>query len=348
MFKIPWDEINKTVEDATARSFDSIFNSLDGLEAEVQGLMDKDLELYRDKIAEQIIDSACKKTAIIGGGAAMPDILPLAGWSTFIAAVGADFALTLREDLSMLMRLAYLYGQDVSREDRKKQAVGLLAAVGAKEGKGNPSKEVSKLMGMIGTKHLSRRLLIQVGKMLGERFFKRKLVKLIPGVGILLSGGVNFYSTRALGEYAQDYFIECSETGDRAPGFANQMKVFHQVYLQAMANVAKKDGDISEGELNSFKDSMLMFGYSDTEQEVCLAEFKDTETIADIDEEACRKFSKEDREFIFKSALGMMYVDGEAKGEQREYIEELADLLQMDRAAKERLEGEVKEDLGLS
>ncbi len=300
MFKIPWDEINKSVEDATARSFDSIFNSLDGLEAEVQGLMDKDLELYRDKVAEQIIGEACKKTAIIGGGAAIPDILPLAGWSTFIAAVGADFALTLREDLSMLMRLAYLYGQDVSREDRKKQAVSLLAAVGSKEGKGNPTREVTKLMGMIGTKHVSRKLLIKVGRKLGERFFKRKLIKLIPGVGILLSGGVNYYSTRTLGEYAQDYFVECAETGERAAGIANEMKLFHELYLRALANTAKKDGAICDEELTSFKDSMLMFGYTSAEQDKCLTELNDLENIVELETRDCKKLSEQDRSFILK------------------------------------------------
>ena len=347
MFNIPWDDINKSVEDATARSFDSIFNSLDGLEAEVQGLMDKDLELYRDKVAEQIIDEASKKTALIGGGAAIPDILPLAGWSTFIAAVAADFALTLREDLSMLMRLAYLYGQDVSREDRKKQAVSLLAAVGAKEGKGNPTREVSKLMGMIGTKHISRKLLIKVGRRLGERFFKRKIIKLIPGVGILLSGGVNYYSTRALGEYAQDYFVECAETGERAAGIANEMKLFHELYLRALANMAKKDGTICDEELTSFKDSMLMFGYTAAEQEKCLEELNDLEAIIELEARECKKLSEQDRSFILKSAISMMYANRTAEKEQRAYLLELAEALDLPEKEVDGLETEVREDLGL-
>lgn len=347
MFNIPWDDINKSVEDATARSFDSIFNSLDGLESEVQGMMDKDLEVYRDKIAEQIIDSASRQTAIIGGGAAVPDILPLAGWSTFIAAVGADFALTLREDLSMLMRLAYLYGQDVSREDRKKQAISLLAAVGAKEGSGNPAREVSKLMGMIGTKHVSRKLLIKVGRKLGERFFKRKMVKLIPGLGILLSGGVNYYSTRALGEYAQDYFIDAAESGERAAGIASEMKLFHELYLRALANMAKRDGDICDEEETSFKDSMLMFGYTTQEQERCLAELQAIDEVQELSVASCRRLSEQDRSFILKSVIGMMYANRTASKEQRSYLEELRDTLDLSEKVVQELEREVRDDLGL-
>jgi len=346
MFRIPWDSVNKTVEDATARTFDSIFDSLDGLEAEVQGLMDKDLEIYRDKIADQIITQACRKTAFIGGGAALPDLLPVAGWATFVAAVGADFALTLREDLSMLLKLAFLYGQDVTREDRKKQAISLLAVVGSGDGgKGNPAREVSKLMGMIGTKHISRRILVKIGKKLGERFFKRKLVKLIPGVGILLSGGVNYYSTRQLGEYARNYFVDRSESTDRASGISNEMKLFQSIYLHALSNVAKKDGDICPEEVDLLKDSMLMFGYTGSEQERCLKELHDLATIIELVEQDCRKLPEQDRTFILKQALTMMLANRKEHPDQAAYLAELRETLDIATTAFDDLEREVREDL---
>lgn len=347
MFKVPWDEINKTVEDATARTFDSIFSSLDGLEAEVQGLMDKDLEVYRDKIAAQIIDSAAARTAVIGGGAALPDLLPVAGWSTFVAAVGADFALTLREDLSMLLKMAFLYGQDVSREDRKRQAVSLLAAVGTRGGgDGSATGEMSKLMGMIGTKHVSRKVLVSIGKRLGERFFKRKLVKLIPGIGILLSGGVNYYSTRALGEYAQDYFAQVGTGKDRAGGISNEMRHFQETYLAILSTMAKRDGRVGDPEVEAIEDSMLMFGFAGPERDAVLRDLRDLEKDQDPDAAACRRLSEQDRSFMLKQAVAMMLADGDATEEQRAYLEELRVRFDVTPSMLAEIEREVRSELG--
>jgi uncharacterized protein (DUF697 family) len=328
MFKIPWDEIWKSVDEASTRSFHSIFDSLDGLEAEVQGLIDKDLDLYREKVAEDIIEDASRKTALIGGGAALPDLLPLAGWTTFIGAVAADFALTLRTDLSMLMKLAYLYGQDVSREERKKQAVALLAAVGGgKAGKGTIAGEASKLMGMIGTKHISRKLLIRLGRELGERFFRKKLVKLIPGVGILLSGGVNYYSTRYLGDCGQDYFIDNARENETAASASDDMQIFHRVYLSVLSNMAKLDGNVSDSEIVSLKDSMLMFGYSSAEQSNYLDELHKIDNIQEISSRDISTLSADDCSFILSSATEMMEVSETPSSEQRDYLKDLKTLL---------------------
>ena len=328
MIKIPWDEIWKSVDEASTRSFHSIFDSLDGLEAEVQGLIDKDLDVYREKVAEEIIEEACRNTALIGGAAALPDLLPLAGWSTFIGAVAADFALTLRTDLSMLMKLAYLYGQDVSREERKKQAVSLLAVVGGgKSGKGTVAGEASKLMGMIGTKHISRKLLVRLGRELGERFFRKKLVKLIPGVGILLSGGVNYYSTRLLGDCGQDYFIDNAQENETAASASDDMQVFHRVYLAVLSNIAKLDGNVSDDEITSLKDSMLMFGYSSAEQSHYLDELHKVNHIEEVASEDVTTLSADACSFIISSATEMMEVTDNPSPEQKDYLRELKSLL---------------------
>ena len=69
MWKLPWRDIERQIEKTVEGTFGSIFNSLDGIETEVQHLMDKDLDVYRDKIADQIISKAATNTGLVGSGA---------------------------------------------------------------------------------------------------------------------------------------------------------------------------------------------------------------------------------------------------------------------------------------
>jgi uncharacterized membrane protein YebE (DUF533 family) len=346
--KVPWDEIEKYLEDSSEGLFQSIFTDMESVESDVRNMVDKDIDVYRDKVAEEIIAQAAQHTMMIGGGAALPDLLPIGGWPMLIASIGTDFALTMREEVTMLLKLAYLYGRELSREERQQEALGLLKLAGEGKLESAASIEPSKLLGLIGTKHISKKILVELGTKLGMRFYKKKLVALIPGIGILLSGGVNYFSTRKIGEYAQQFYqarARSGRWGDASP-IAN-MDAFERCFLQVMVNLAKVDKLISKDEMMLLKDSMLMFGLGDKESKVFLKQLEDHETMAPIDAQDIKGLSREDRRYILKQGLHMIYADRKKTPEEASYLEVLSRKFEVPASLVEDLEREVKKELGI-
>ncbi|MBI4867315.1 MAG: DUF533 domain-containing protein [Candidatus Wallbacteria bacterium] len=346
--KIPWKDIEDYLDKTVGKTFDTLFSGMDSQEDEVKAKMDADLAKSRDLLADEIIYDSCKRTALIGGGAALPDLLPLGGWPMMIASIGTDFTLTLREELAMLSKLAYLYGQDASRELRQREAIGLLAAVKTGEGepKSSATAEVSKLMAMMGAKHLSRKLIGQILKEIGKRFYKRKLIALIPGVGIFLSGGVNFISTRSLGEYAKAYYQRRKTGNSEVDGIVSEIQHFQKCYLQVMVNMAKVDKKIPREEEDLLKDSLLMFGFSREEQAGYFRELYDLEIMTPVTSDDVRKLSEDDRRYIVKQAMAMMMVDRRASLAEKNYLDMLRKLFGINSEAAVALQREVEEELG--
>lgn len=346
--KVPWEEIEKTLAESSAGLFDSIFSDQDSIESEVRGLVDKDIEVYRDKVAEELIASAAQRTMVIGGGAALPDLLPMGGWPMLIASIGTDFTLTLREEVNLLLKLGFLYGKDLSRDERQKEALGLLKLAGEGKIESAASIEPSKLLGMIGTKHISKKVLVEIGTRLGMRFYRKKLVALIPGLGILLSGGVNYYSTRKIGEYAQGFYqarARSGRWGDASPIAA--MDSFERTYLQIMVNMAKVDKVVTRDERALLEDSMIMFGLGDAESRAFMDQLGDLETLAPVADEELKGLSREDRRYILKQGLHMIYADRKKSPQEASYLEVLGRKLEVPRGLIEDLEREVQRELGL-
>lgn len=345
-FKVPWDQIESYLEENSEGIFQSLFSNLDSIEKEVQGLVDKDLDVYRDKVAEEIISEAARNTALIGGGAALPDLLPI-GWAAMIPAIGADFVLTLKEDGNMLLKLAYLYGRELTRDERKREALGFLTLAGDGEIEAGASIEPGHLLGLIGTKHISKKVLVEVGKRLGLRFYRKKLVALIPGLGILLSGGVNYYSTRKIGEFARDYYQGRSRMGawgDRSP--VVEMDAFQRCYVQVLVNMAKVDRKVTPDEVALLRDSLLLFGMGDGEQSVVLRQL-DVEELEPLDAENLASLSPEDRRYILKQGIHMIYADREKTPEEASYLQVVSEKMSVPRDLVDDLEREVKRELGL-
>jgi uncharacterized membrane protein YebE (DUF533 family) len=346
-FKVPWGDIERYLEENSESLFQSLFSGQDSIEDEVKGLIDKDIDLYRDKVADQLIAAAAQRTMWIGGGAALPDLLPI-GWAALVPAIGADFFLTLKEDGNMLLKLAYLYGRELSRDERAREALGFLTLAGDGELDGGASVEPGKLLGLIGTKHVSKKLFVEIAKRLGMRFYRKKLVALIPGLGILLSGGVNYYSTRRIGEYAKDFYQKRAETGSW--GSKSPMKAmdsFQRTYIQVLLNMAKVDQRVTPDEVTILKDSLLMFGLDGPEQAAVLGKLDDVENLEPIEERLVTGLSSEDRRYILKQGIHMLYADRKKSPEEASYLEVLSRKLDVPKELVDALEREVQTELGL-
>ncbi|MBI3891760.1 MAG: DUF533 domain-containing protein [Candidatus Wallbacteria bacterium] len=338
------DFVSSTVE----KTMNTLFSSMDAQEDEVKAKMDADLAKSRDLLADEIVYESCKRTALIGGGAALPDLLPFGGWPMLLGSIGTDFTLTLREELAMLSKLAYLYGQDSSRELRQREAISLLAAVKAAEGEPKPSAtgEVTKLMAMMGAKHLSRKVVKEILIKIALKFYWKKLLVIIPGIGIFISGGVNYYSSRTLGDYAKAYYQRRKVGNTEVDTIVGEIQHFQKCYLQVMINMAKIDKKIPREEEDLLKDSLLMFGFSREEQEPYFRELFNLEVMTPVTTDDIRKLSEDDRRYVLKQALAMMMVDHKASLAERNYVDMLRKIFGINADAVAALQKEVVEELG--
>jgi uncharacterized membrane protein YebE (DUF533 family) len=349
--KLPsWKDIEERIGDTVGKTIDTVFSTLGSEEHEdqVKAKMDADLAKSRDHLADELISESCKKTAMIGGGAALPDLLPVGGWPMLVASIGTDFTLTLREELAMLSKLAYLYGQDSSRELRQREAISLLAAVKASDGepKGSPTGEVSLLMAKMGAKHVSRKVLRKILTEIAKKFYLKKLLVMIPFLGIGISGGLNYYSTSTLGDYAKAYYQKRKVGNAEVDTIVSEIQHFQKCFLQVMINMAKVDKKIPREEEELLKDSMLMFGYSRDEQDAYFKELYNLEVMNPVTTDDLRKLSEDDRQYIFKQALAMALVDHKESLAEKNYLDMLRKLFAIDARTVQNLRTEVQEELG--
>lgn len=342
------DEFSAHVEKGVEMTFDTLFSTLDGIEGEVKVLMDRDLQLTREVLALEIISQASKSTALIGSSAALPDLLPTA-WPMLLPSIAGDFVLTLRAELAMLLKLAYLYGPELSRDDRKKEAIGLLATSRVPEGEpGSAAREVGRDMVTIGSKHVTRKAFVALARKIASRYFRKKLVAIVPLLGIALSGGVNFLGTRSLGDFAMRYYRQRRTHQSEVAHVSNEVVHFQRCYLQVMINMAKIDREVTKEEEELLLDSLMMFGYSKAEQDRYLADLHDLDSSTPITPEDISRLSEEDCRFILKQGIAMIWADRKKSLHESNYLEVLRKRFGLGPEVVNGLELQVRSEFGIS
>lgn len=345
---LPWKTFNEALEASVEKTFDTLFETLAGIEGEVKVLLDQQLQLSRERIADEIVSDSARATAMIGGSAALPDLLPL-GWPALVPSIAGDFTLTLRTELAMLLKLAYLYGPDLPREDRKKEAIGILAAYRAPEGeKGSAAHGVGMDMTKIGSKHVTRKAFVALAKKLGERFLRRKLLAIVPVLGIAFSGGVNYAGTRSLGEFAKRYYHGRKFPDSETAAVSSEVQHFQRCYVQVMINMAKIDRQVTKEEEDLLKESLRMFGYSKEDQERFLADLHDLDSANPITPEDIGRLTEEDCRFILKQGIAMMYADGKKAIQEANYLEVLRKRFGLNPEVVNNLESQVRSEMGIA
>jgi tellurite resistance protein len=342
-FGIPWKDIESFLDGAIGQTVESILSGQAEQEAQLRARVDAGVTQGLDALAREVVAEASKRTAFIGGGAALPDLFPFGGWPTLIAAIGADFTLTLREELSMLCKLGYLYEPERNRELRQREAIAIMAAVKGKDKGGElaGTAEVGKLVAMMGAKHAAERLLMHVGR----KFFQKKLLAFIPGLGILLSGGVNYFSTRSLGDYAIAYYSKRRKQGPGPTAADLEFLRLKTSQLRILVNMARADGGISPAEEELYRDSLMVFGLTAAEQTGALADLHSEAPGEPLETDEIRKLTMDDRSFLYRQAVAMAWIDGEPAEGKRAYLELLRKLLGIDAKEAAKVTEEVREDL---
>ena len=111
-FKVPWDEIEKELESKVESVFLKGFETITDTEQELDVVRKRFPDLNEVALGNEIIKDSSKVTAVIGGGAALPDLIPGLGWAAMTTTLVGDFCLTLREEMSMLLKFSFLFDPD--------------------------------------------------------------------------------------------------------------------------------------------------------------------------------------------------------------------------------------------
>lgn len=162
-------------------------------------------EATLDAAAAQVVSHFSTRTAITGGLAAAPALIPGAG--TLVAAAGgalADMGMMLKYEVEMALVLSHLYGFDITQE-QERQLAFLLASVStynAKSGR-NFFVDAAHAEGIAIWKYAPRevsKLLVNVLTKIALLQLSKSLLRALPLVGIAVGSSMNKVLTTRVGE----------------------------------------------------------------------------------------------------------------------------------------------------
>jgi uncharacterized protein (DUF697 family) len=103
----------------------------------------------------------------------------------------------------MIMEMAMIYGRDFSKKGAVREAVWVFVfSVGTDAVSKNVSKFAVKQMGRQAFIKLTQDLLIT----LGVRVSQRSVTKIIPLIGAVISGSINYIFCRKVGNMVADHY----------------------------------------------------------------------------------------------------------------------------------------------
>ena len=124
-----------------------------------------------------------------------------------IGSLGADLAYLMYQQFRLIIGIATIYGHEPSHRERFSEAVSCLAfasGVGVgKQGIATVLESAAIEGGLVAEK-------------IGSRFVRERLAKVIPFVGALSGGALNFVSVRAVGKTAIRYYESRNEAPEAA------------------------------------------------------------------------------------------------------------------------------------
>ena len=171
--------------------------------ARLKGLPDEDAT--RDAAALEVVRHFSNRSAVSGGLAALPALVPGAG--TLVAALGgtlADMCFMLKFEVEMALVLSHLYGYDITSE-HERQLAFLLASVStydAKRERGTVA-DLAETQGIAFWKYAPReasKMLVGVMTKIALLSVSKGLLRALPLVGIAVGSSMNKVLTNRVGE----------------------------------------------------------------------------------------------------------------------------------------------------
>ncbi|HHW42253.1 MAG TPA: hypothetical protein GXX25_00305 [Desulfotomaculum sp.] len=163
--------------------------------------------LTRRDLALKIIEERSRQCALTGLLSALPAIVP--GWGTVLALLGGvALDITLMTYLlgRMVLEVAAVYRRDLTGYRYRQEAFwAFLLAAGAGSVGSSLSRTVAAQLSKEAFSALAERALISLGVRATAR---SSLLRIIPFLGLLLAGGVNYWVALTVGNRAIKYYEE--------------------------------------------------------------------------------------------------------------------------------------------
>jgi len=180
-------EIKRRADTVLEELFRSLFEEIDTdkLRLEVDAMR----VAAPDFVARQHARTLARRTAIRCAAAGAVTGLPLG--LAAIGTLGADLAYLIYQQFRLILGIAAVYGQDLSQRERFNEALSCIAyATGVGAGKQG--------IALLGSASLIEKI--------SARAFREQLTKLIPFVGIVSGGALNYASVYAVSRAAIRYY----------------------------------------------------------------------------------------------------------------------------------------------
>ncbi|QSQ24165.1 EcsC family protein [Pyxidicoccus parkwayensis] len=173
--------------------------------ARQKGLPSEDA--VRDAAALEVVRHFSNRSAVSGGLAALPGILPGAG--TLVAALGgtlADMCFMLKFEVEMALVLSHLHGYDITRDDERQLAF-LLASVSTYDAKRESERstvaDLAETQGIAFWKYAPReasKVLVGTMTKIALMSVSKGFFRALPLVGIAVGSSMNKVLTQRVGE----------------------------------------------------------------------------------------------------------------------------------------------------
>ena len=192
-------QLKKRADSLLEEVFRSLFEEIDAekIRRDVDKLKDEAPDFEPIAHAKVLVRRTAIRCAAAGAVTGLPSGL------LAIGSLGADLAYLIFQQFRLIVGIATIYGHEPSHRERFKEALSCLAyasGVGlGKQGIATVLESATMEGGVVAEK-------------IGARFVRERLAKVIPLVGALSGGVLNFLSVRAVGRAATRYYESLIES----------------------------------------------------------------------------------------------------------------------------------------
>jgi hypothetical protein len=186
-------QLKKRADSLLEEVFRSLFEEIDTdkIRRDIDSLKSTAPDFEPSEQANALVRRTAIRCAAAGAITGLPSGL------LAIGSLGADLAYLIFQQFRLIVGIAAIYGREPSHRERFSEAMSCLAyasGVGiGKQGIATVLESASAESGLIAEK-------------IGTRFMRERLAKVIPFVGALSGGALNFMSVRAVGRAAIRYY----------------------------------------------------------------------------------------------------------------------------------------------
>jgi hypothetical protein len=186
-------QIKKRADSILEEVFRTLFEEIDTdkIRREVSALKERAPEFEPVDHARTLVRRTAIRCAAAGAVSGLPSGL------IAIGTLGADLAYLMVQQFRLIIGIATIYGHEASHRERFGEALSCLAyASGVGIGKQGIATVLESATMEGGA----------VAEKIGARFMRERLAKIVPVVGALSGGALNYMSVRAAGKAAIRYY----------------------------------------------------------------------------------------------------------------------------------------------